>query len=139
MEKFLIRKRPLDDSPVSSNTLALPSVSPDKCEPPAKKQKIVKRLVTFRLDWLKDFPFLKRSDRGNTYALCTTCDLHFVISHGGRDDIKRHSKTAGHIKLSESSKSNRTISEFVSTSFDESLIRSEVIFTKVGNHYLYYL
>ena len=36
------------------------------------------------------WPCLERSDKGDTFAKCTVCNLHFCCIHSGRYDCKRY-------------------------------------------------
>ena len=46
----------------------------------------------------KEFDFIHKSRRWDSYALCVLCNVDLSISHGGRSDIMAHSKTKKQIE-----------------------------------------
>jgi hypothetical protein len=48
------------------------------------------RKQEFLADYSEKWPALVASEKGPTWCKCTVCDDHFQVSHGGRDDCKRH-------------------------------------------------
>lgn len=90
-----------------------------------------KRLVTFKKEY-EEIPLIRPSHQGNTYAFCAGCSLHFSISHGGRDDITKHTNSAKHKRRLEDTKTNSLLGNYLLRENDDhSVIRAEVIFTKV--------
>ena len=53
-----------------------------------------------------------RSKKGETYALCTVCNLDFAIAHGGRDDCRRHINSAKHKDYAKLANESRPLSTF---------------------------
>ena len=56
----------------------------------------VKRKCTFNSELQADYPFLKKVHGRNDRVKCTHCLSEFSISHGGRSDIKDHTKSVKH-------------------------------------------
>ena len=55
------------------------------------KSKVKKYLVKFTSqvdEWSNQYLFLKQLARGETYALCKTCNTDFSIGHGEDNDVK---------------------------------------------------
>ncbi|XP_062393735.1 uncharacterized protein LOC134082097 isoform X2 [Sardina pilchardus] len=50
----------------------------------------------YRDQWDSEFTFLRRSRFGNSHAFCMVCNSDLSISHGGRNDIRQHEKSAKH-------------------------------------------
>lgn len=133
MDKFIIRQQQQAVAVVDGKKR---KVTEDKNEkennPSSSQMKKTKRSVTFREEYA-DIPFIRSSNKGDCYAFCACCSLHFSISHGGRDDISKHTNTAKHKTFVEDAKKNTSLGNFVTTRKDDhSVIRAEVIFTKVG-------
>ena len=77
----------------------------------AVKKKKKKYLQKFKPQYKKDFPDMISSSKGAEWAFCTKCKLHFTISHGGKNDIKRHVSCESH-KSSCASSSGPQITNF---------------------------
>ena len=54
---------------------------------PAKKRRTLQKLIP---EYTNLWPVLKPSNIGDNHAFCEVCKTDFSISHGGRDDCRRH-------------------------------------------------
>ena len=80
----------------------------------------VKRKCTFNSELQADYPFLKKVYGKNDRVKCTNCSSEFSISHGGRSDIKDHTKSAKHkANLQVAAKNVRLDSFFKKTLLDD--------------------
>ena len=61
--------------------------------PPRKRKRYNSK---FQTEWIKEYDFLTKSDKGECYTFCTVCSIHFSVAHGGRNDVDRHRETEGH-------------------------------------------
>ena len=75
------------------------------------KAKAKKYSQKFRGEYSKDFPGILASSRGRDFAFCSMCNLHFKISHGGKNDVKRHMLCEKH-KANSASGSSERITQF---------------------------
>lgn len=97
----------------------------------AKKRKLDNKSHNqkFRNEYLEIFPFISKSTREG-FAFCTVCCTDVSIIHGGRGDIAKYEKTTKHQSLSKLSKTNMKLTSVFSVDTDNSVIKSEVTFTK---------
>lgn len=59
----------------------------EKVENPAKK---LKKIQKYQQEYNKEWPCLRESSLGPQYVFCNICSRGIIISHGGRDDCRRH-------------------------------------------------
>ncbi|KAA0722775.1 hypothetical protein E1301_Tti022107 [Triplophysa tibetana] len=83
---------------------------------PAKK---TKPSCKYRDQWGSEFNFLKRSRVGDSHAFCKFCNCDFSISHGGRNDVGQHEKSAKHKRGLEAQKHAQAMSAFVTRNATE--------------------
>lgn len=100
-------------------------------DPPAKKARVTQK---FRSDYIISWPFLCPSKLGDSHAHCKTCCSDFSISHGGRDDIKKHISSKKHATHFQLKSQVAPVSSFFKsqskTEEDLSVIKAEVLFQK---------
>ena len=53
----------------------------------------------YQQSWEQEFPFLKPSSKGNTYAYCSLCDKDILLSNMGRCAVQSHIKGSKHLKI----------------------------------------
>jgi len=90
--------------------------------------------------WQQEYPWIKRSDRGATFAFCLVCCIHISVSHGGKNDASKHSKTAQHMEQSRAQATTKPIKTFFMSAKDSlapAVTRAEVLFVNfVAEHNL---
>lgn len=66
----------------------------------------------FNLEWQKDYSFIQavKDDKGKAH--CTVCGSIFLISHGGKNDIKNHVLTERHQRGKKNVLVNHNIKDF---------------------------
>ena len=52
----------------------------------SKEKKYLVKFTNQADKWSTQYPFLKQVTRGETYALCKTCNTDFSIGHGGDNE-----------------------------------------------------
>ena len=97
--------------------------SPDRTMS-AKKQKYGSN---FQHEWLTVFPWIKKSFKGDKYALCTACNIHLGVSHGGRFDLNKHADTKAHKANVNKTESTPKLTTMFSTGPDK-VTKAEVLF-----------
>ncbi|XP_060125518.1 uncharacterized protein LOC118081198 [Zootoca vivipara] len=92
---------------------------------PSKK---AKTMCKYLEKWESEFSFLKKSRVGHSYAFCTICSCEFSVSHGGRNDVTQHTKSAKHKRGVEAQKNAPTMSTCVTSNTEETdqVINAEV-------------
>ena len=65
------------------------------CASPASKSQ-KKYKCSFQNEWVKEFPHIRRSEKGDAYAKCTLCNSTFGVYAGGRNDVSRHVNGSQH-------------------------------------------
>ncbi|XP_050515221.1 uncharacterized protein LOC126890380 [Diabrotica virgifera virgifera] len=79
---------------------------------PKKKIKLGKhRLTKYSSNWQNDHNWLRSVASGEYKAYCTLCKKEFTISHGGLNDVVKHSKTNSHLKIT-SSRAARNLTSY---------------------------
>ena len=73
----------------------------------SKEKKYLVRFTNQEDKWGTQYPFLKQSTRGKTYALCKTCNTDFSIGHGGDNDVKKHLELKKHLECLKALKSSQ--------------------------------
>lgn len=58
----------------------------------------------YQKSWEEEFSVIKKSTKGDSFVLCTYCNEHFSIAHGGKNDVKRHVERQKHIDNVQSAK-----------------------------------
>ncbi|KAJ8049985.1 Zinc finger BED domain-containing protein 5 [Holothuria leucospilota] len=76
-----------------------------------------------------EWPVIRKSQKGDTYAFCTSCTMDFSVSHGGRNDCLKHVSTDRHRRNSASITSNSKILDFVTRESQFEVINAEVLFS----------
>ena len=97
------------------------------------KTKKKKYFVSFNEEWATKQNFVKKSHKGERFAFCTTYVNNFGIRYGGENDIKRHLETPKHKSNVTSLKSNRSLTDWGSSTatnkLDEKVTRAERLFS----------
>lgn len=66
----------------------------DGIEVSAKKPKT---LCKYLQKWGREaYPYLTKSNIGQSHAFCKICCTDFSVSHGGKSDVSQHEKSAKH-------------------------------------------
>lgn len=95
------------------------------------RRKKQKRLCVYRDQWENTYDFLSKVSGNPFKAFCKICRKEFSISHGGLNDIKRHTTGPDHQRLEKMSKKNQTLSTFLQrdilTTDDENIIAAELV------------
>ncbi|XP_075738743.1 uncharacterized protein LOC142784016 [Rhipicephalus microplus] len=76
-----------------------------------------------------DFPFIKRSRKGERYAFCSLCCCDVNISHAGRRDILLHVNTKKHKDSAKLVDSNGKLGGYFSKADLDTTTRAECLFT----------
>ncbi|KAJ8017873.1 hypothetical protein HOLleu_44459 [Holothuria leucospilota] len=79
--------------------------------------------------YIAEWPVIRKSQKGDTYAFCTSCTMDFSVSHGGRNDCLKHVSTDRHRRNSASITSNSKILDFVTRESQFEVINAEVFFS----------
>ena len=93
---------------------------------PSKKR----RMQTFKMEYSAEWPVLKPSKVGQNHAFCSVCKLDISISHGGRDDCRRHVLSKKHKEYAKLQKAPRIDTFFQSStsiSADHEIIKAETL------------
>lgn len=85
----------------------------------------------FREQYSVEFPYIKKSEKGDLFAYCTTCRCDINIAHGGKTDITVHSRSAKHLTNVKCREESQKISNFFVKpgNADLDVIRAECLFT----------
>eukprot|EP00745_Piridium_sociabile_P014720 TRINITY_DN21691_c0_g2_i2.p1 TRINITY_DN21691_c0_g2~~TRINITY_DN21691_c0_g2_i2.p1 ORF type:complete len:175 (-),score=12.30 TRINITY_DN21691_c0_g2_i2:227-751(-) len=62
----------------------------------AKRKPAVKRHQHYLPSYTKAYPCIVASKVSSKYARCSVCDMDFMVSHGGMDDVARHVSSVRH-------------------------------------------
>ena len=109
-------------------------LSPSAASPSAKKKKYKSH---FQAEWLQEFSYIKRSEKGDGFALCSVCNSSFSITAGGKNDITRHSKGSMHVANANSSKTTPKIASLFKATAPDRVTHAEVLFSAfVAEHNL---
>ena len=95
---------------------------------PTKKR----RTQTFKMEYSAEWPVLKPSKVSQNHVFCSACKLDISISHGGRDDCRRHVSSKKHKEYAQLQKAPRIGTFFQSStsiSADHEIIKAETLFT----------
>ena len=77
--------------------------------PPRKKLCKKKYYHSYNKLWENEMEWLSSSSKGSKYGYCKSCDKHLLCAEGGVRDLKRHSATEGHKKMSKSHESQKSL------------------------------
>ena len=110
MDKFL-KKRPAPEEPKQPN--------PKKSKP----------MVKFNCSYSKEWPCIKASSKGENFAFCVACQVDISIGSGGKDDVRKHVKSAKHT-ANIKGHCSRDIGTFMNKEKDYSCIKAEVLWTQ---------
>ena len=89
-------------------------------QPPVKKGKSVVKGGSGRFKSSWNLPQqIMASSKGSKFAYCKCCSSHFCISHGGKNDIKRHTEGSLHQRKAKQVDKNASIESFCSTSSEQ--------------------
>lgn len=95
-------------------------------------KRVKKNKTKYNTDWESEFVWITRGSKGTEYAACKYCRMEFMISNGGRNDVKKHSMTFSHIKASDAANSSRSLANmFQKKNQDldsDPVIRAETLF-----------
>lgn len=121
MDKFVVRKRPATENENEQCR--------EKTKLPQEKKR--KAATKFNSSHSSMFPFMKPSQKGETFAFCAVCNVNISVASGGRDDIKKHVEGQKHLSaVRESSTPIQKVSSYFSKSEDLSVIKAEVLWTQ---------
>ena len=102
----------------------------DRSDTPKSKAKKKKWLTKFKLSYVSEFPCLEKSPKGPYFAHCKVCVSDFNISHGGRDDCKKHVETKKHADMGKLKTNTQfSMEKFISTDSSLSVVNAEALFT----------
>lgn len=84
------------------------------------------RFQCYRDEYKAEWPFFERSKISKNHVFCKTCGIDFSISHGGRDDCRRHATTKKHtifekLKL-------QTLDKHFGIPINDEVTRAELLF-----------
>lgn len=96
-----------------------------------RKNKKAKRMCVYKKEWEQQYPWLQ-TDNDNVYkSQCVLCKRFFSISHGGLNDVRKHSSSAEHKKNEQIKKKNQTLNQFLKgdslNSDEEKKIAAEIV------------
>lgn len=83
--------------------------TPELSPPPRKKFCKKKYYHSYNKGWENDMEWLSSSPKGSRYGYCKNCDKHLLCGEGGVRDLKRHSETEGHKKMSKAREGQRSL------------------------------
>ncbi len=92
---------------------------------------MAKKIQKYRVEYSNEFPELTKSKISDLYIYCMACRKDFTISHGGRDDCRRHVDSPTHKKNKELFNKTSSIAAFISSKAsqgDLSVIKAETLF-----------
>lgn len=93
----------------------------------------------FKPEWSKDFDgIIRKSSKGESHAFCTLCSVDFTVSHGGKNDVQRHTETTNHQARARQAKGTRQLN-FCPNNKQDSInaVNAEVLFTNfISQHNL---
>lgn len=85
---------------------------------PKKRAKTTtKRSCNYRIDWQRDFTWLKKDESNKENAFCSLCLKTFSVAHGGRNDVTKHEKSAEHNKKQKAAQTSKSLSSFFPSQF----------------------
>ena len=105
---------------------------------PAKSDK-KKYKCSFQVEWVKEFPHIRKSEKGDAYAKCTLCNSTFGVYAGGRNDVSRHVTGPQHTANFKTASATRGISSFCkpTSTVPDKVTKAEVLFsTFIAEHNL---
>lgn len=79
-------------------------------------KKKLKRSCNYKSEWESEFTWV-RKDTNLEKAFCKSCLKLFSISHGGKNDLKKHKKSMEHINKLKSAKQSKVLTNFFPTEF----------------------
>ena len=94
-----------------------------------KKQKCSLREQGYKDAYGKTFPFISKSERGETFVFCSNYKCDINIGHGGVYDIMKHNTMQKHQRNSTSVANSIPIGLFFQRQSDLSATRAEVLYT----------
>ena len=98
-------------------------------EKPLSKQGKYK--IKFNNVWKLEFRWVQNSPKGSEFAHCSACKQDIKITHGGRNDLKRHSDTPSHKQKLGSISNTPTVSSLLggsTTSLEYKVAFTETVF-----------
>ena len=103
----------------------------DNTVEPAPKKK--KYFVKFNDAWCSKYKFIRKSRKGEHFALCTIFGSDFSIGRGGQNDISKHNATETHKKYVEAETKQRKLIDFTASSatanLDQKVSKVEILFS----------
>lgn len=156
MDKWLKQTRNKDSESCdnlpkrNNNEGSLKRLSPEKNSEQVEKcststQEIVenvskklKKTQKYRHEYTKEWPCLIASSLAPEYVFCTICSKDVTISHGGRDDCRRHIATTVHTNNANARDLKKKMASYLNTPNDEhSVLKAELLFTSfISEHNL---
>ena len=106
--------------------------SPDRSGTPSKK---VKYVSTFKDEWRTTYSWVKKSAKGDGFAFCAVCNVNISVSHGGKNDITKHSKTVVHTANAQAAKTTPKMTSMLSSGPDK-VTTPETMLALIAEHNL---
>ena len=91
--------------------------------------------------------YIKRSSRGESHVMCTYCNEHISIGHGGKNDVKRHVERPKHVENARLARDSGVQARLTdlrwlassSHSFQDLVTKAEVLFAQfIAEHKEHY-
>lgn len=82
---------------------------------------------TYKQKYNAKWPTITRSKLDDFHAYCRLCKADFSVRHGGRHDVKKHTRTGKHKLYKAAVESTRPIVGFLMFDKDISIINAEVL------------
>ena len=101
----------------------------DLCKTPQKRKKRVKYEQKYKSEYRDEFKCINKSSVGDTFAFCNLCRCDVNITHGGRDDLRKHCLTQKHVHAATAAKFQPSVSSFAGADRSAEVTCSELLFT----------
>ena len=88
----------------------------------------MQRTQSFHPVYLKEFDFIRKSNKRTSYTLCNVCNSSINISHRGKSNIVPHAKSSEHVSSFNKGRSSSKISNFMTSDSDNQTIKAELLF-----------
>ena len=82
---------------------------------------------SFKRSYSEEWPCLVSSQLGLSHAFCGLCRSDFSVTHGGRDDCRRHVESAKHKQYAVAQKNSQSIAKMFSKPANEEEHRLKVV------------
>ena len=95
---------------------------------PKRPKKRIKYEQKYKVDYKDEFKCETKSASGDAFAFCTLCRSDVNISHGGRDDLRKHRSTQKHLNAASATKLQPSLSSFVAKDRTAEVTRAKLLF-----------